>query len=183
MWISRFHCQLPQKVLARAIFDPLPYDETPVMSYWNSIPHLPPCLFYDWRDSWDGRRCFGVTVVWFPPPEIARQCIYFMLETWCERPLDTAALFFVPHKVPAFWWGLSKYIVELPSIYPHLTPLRLPSILPIPVTVSLIPCHKRVLPDLLNRLERSSPPTNLTWHRQQAEHVRGLLPVPIPKSL
>ena len=181
IWMSPLHEQLPQHIITRSIFDPLPYDPQLVHDYWSTIPGLPPWTFYAWDQQWDARLCFGRTTVWFPPPELARQCIYFLLETWCERPLDTAAIFFVPRTVPAFWWGLSKYIIELPTLYPHLTPLRKPSILPIPVTVLLIPCHQRVLPNLSNRLERTTDPANVKWHREQAAYMHGLQPIHIPE--
>jgi hypothetical protein len=59
-----------------------------------------------------------------------------MRAAWPE--LTTSSLFFVPRTVPAFWWGLSRHLVELPSIYPHLTPLRYQPRLPIPIVVLYI---------------------------------------------
>jgi hypothetical protein len=57
------------------------------------------------------------------------------METWPECPLTSSSLFFVPRTVPTFWWGLSRHLVKLPTIYPHLTPLRYPQRLPIPIVV------------------------------------------------
>ena len=85
--------------------------------------------------------CFDRLSIWFPLPKLAGQVLVFMLETWAERPLTTSALFFIPLAVPACWWGLSRYLIELPTIYPHVTPLRFPPKVPIPVCVLYLPPH------------------------------------------
>jgi hypothetical protein len=89
---------------------------------------------------------FDWLLVWFPPPEVARQIISFVLETWVKKPVTTSALFFIPQTVPAFWRGLSRHLVELDTIFPHLVTLRLPPLLPIPIIVLYLPAHQHSLP-------------------------------------
>ena len=122
---------------------------------------------------------FDTLNVWFPPPEVARQAITFMLNTWVERPLTTSALFFVPRVIPAFWHGLCRHIQELPLIHPLRDdcPLACPPRLPIPVVVLYLPPHVRVLPPSRPpRMEPSAQTRVVRWHQEQAEHVRGLPP-------
>jgi hypothetical protein len=98
-----------------------------------------------------------------------------MLESWSEGPLTTSSLFFVPRTVPAFWWGISRHLVELPSLYTHLTPLRYQPRLPLPIGVLYLPPHEHSLPTE-DRLARPPLAANAFWHRQQAALMRGLLP-------
>jgi hypothetical protein len=132
----------------------------------------------DWNVIWDAIICFDRLSVWFPPPEIARQVLIFMLETWAKRPMTLSSLFFIHRVVPAFWSGLSRHLVELPTIYPHLTPLRYQPLLPIPIVVLYFPPHQRSLATK-DRLARPADPAHAFWHRQQAAFLRGLPPKPI----
>ena len=129
-----------------------------------------------WDGPWDAGTIIDRCTVWFPPPEMARQCISLALEAYIERPLTTSALFVVPRVVQAFWWGLSKCLHELPTIFPHKTPLRIPPRVPIPVIVLYLPPHERVLPPLSNRLERIPRSRAERWHLDQAAFVRRLPP-------
>jgi hypothetical protein len=168
--------------LTQAVFDPLPFDPYLVQEYVNLLPaiHHPDraWLHCDWAQPWQPTSLFDKLLVWCPPPELAHQVISFVLETWVEKPLTTFALFFVPRTVPAFWRGLSRHILELPTIFPHKTPLRLPPLLPIPILVLYLHPHQRSLPTH-DRLARTTPPAKAKWHRQQAALLRGLPPQPI----
>jgi hypothetical protein len=132
----------------------------------------------DWTMPWHACSCFDICTAWFPPPELARQVIIFALETWSERPLTTSFIFFVPWVVPAFWYGLSRHVHEIGTIYPHQTPLPYPPTVPIPVIVLYICTHERSLPTK-DRLARVALPANARWHQRQAASVRGLPPRPI----
>jgi hypothetical protein len=161
--------------LTWAVFEPLYFDPCLVDSYTRTYHLAPQYIYCDWNSIWDASKCFDRLCVWFPPPEIARQVLIFMLETWAERPLTTRSLFFIPRTVPTFWWGLSRHLVELPTIYPHLTPLRYPPLLPIPIVVLYLPPHERSL-STKDRLAWPAVPANAFWHRQQAAMLRGLSP-------
>ena len=134
----------------------------------------------DWNDSWLDIPVMGTFTVWFPPPELARQVISYVLYRAVESPLDTAALFFIPRVLPAFWQNLSKYVIELPTLYPHRSDLRFPPVLPIPILVLYLPPHVR-RPPTRDRLDRPPPPYRARWHKQQAEELYGLPPATVSR--
>jgi hypothetical protein len=136
----------------------------------------------NWQRTWDAHRVFDRLTVWFPPPELARQVLTFVLECWAEKPLTTSGLFFIPRTVPAFWRGLSRHLIKLPTLLPHEVSLPFPPILPIPVIVLYLPPHQRSL-STKDRLARVATPPNTRWHREQAALLRGLPPVPVDGSL
>ena len=131
-----------------------------------------------WNDPWDAKAHFGTLTFWFPPPEIARQGLNFFMNTWVEQPLVTSGLFIVPRVVPAFWHGLSRYIVELPTIRPEdpWLPLYQPPVLPIPIVLLYIAPHTRTVPTLADtsRLGTPADAATIRWHQDQAENMRGL---------
>jgi hypothetical protein len=181
IWMSSFQRRTDPSVLTAAIFEPLPFDPG-LVDHYLARTHLlglaPPATRWEYRDwalPWDARSCFDICTAWFPPPEIARQVITFALETWSERPLTTSFIFLVPRVVPAFWWGLSRHVKELGTIYPHKTPLPRPPTVPIPVIVLYVCPHTRTLPTK-DRLARVALPANAEWHKREAASVRGLPP-------
>jgi hypothetical protein len=178
IWMSALQGLQDSDRLTQAIFEPLCFDKQLVDSCVGSYRLASECVHCDWNSVWDARVCFDRLSVWFPPPEIARQVLIFMLETWAERPMTSSSLFFIPRTVPAFWSGLSRHLVELPTIYPHLTPLRYQPLLPIPIVALCLPPHQRSL-STKDRLARPAVPANAFWHRQQAALLRGLPPKPI----
>jgi hypothetical protein len=102
----------------------------------QGLRHLAtPWAYRHWESTWDAVNCFDRCTVWFLPPKLARQVISFILDAWVEKPLTTSTLIFVPCVLLAFWWGLCRHIKELDTIYPHLTPLHLQRIVPLPVNV------------------------------------------------
>ena len=123
IWMSALQGLEDSGRLTQAVFEPLSFDPLLVASYVTTYHLSPQYVYCDWNTTWDARICFDRLSVWFPPPELARQVLIFMLETWAEKPLTSSSLFFIPRTVPAFWGGLSRHLIELPTIYPHLTPL------------------------------------------------------------
>jgi hypothetical protein len=147
-----------------------------VDSYMQNCNLHGPYVYCDWNSVWNACKCFEHLSVWFPPPELAQQVIIFMLETSSERPLTSSSLFFIPQTVPSLWWGLLRHLIKLPTIYPHLTPLRHQSpLLPIPVVVLYLPPHLCAL-STKDRLARPAVSANALWHSQQAALLRGLAP-------
>ena len=175
IWMSSLQDLQDSDRITQAIFEPLCFDRTLVDTYVANYNLSRSYVHCKWNSVWNARACFDTMSVWFPPPEIARQVIIFMLETWAERPLTSSSLFFIPRTVPAFWWGLSRHIVELETIYPHLTPLRYQPLLPIPIVVLYLPPHTRAL-STKDRLARTPVPANAFWHREQAALLRRLPP-------
>jgi hypothetical protein len=181
IWASPFHGLTDSLVLTRAVFEPLTFDSALVDRYIRDY-HLPSVWRYqEWNQVWRANDLFDRFSVWFPPPELARQTLTFTLETWCERPLTTAALFFIPRTVPAFWWGLSRHLSELATVYPHVTALFCPPLLPIPIIVLYLAPYRRSL-STNNRLERTPLPPNAFWHWEQRALLRGLPPGVLPDS-
>jgi hypothetical protein len=167
IWMSALQGLADSGLLAQ----PLHFDRLLAESSVNSCHLARWHVCCDWNTPWDARVCFDRLSVWFPPPELARQVLIFMLETWAEKPLTSSSLFFIPRAVPAFWWGLSRHLIELPTVCPHLTPLQCPSMIPVPIVVLHLPPHQRPL-CTEDGLACSAVPANAFWHRQQAALLR-----------
>jgi hypothetical protein len=121
----------------------------------------------NWKAPWDAWACFDRLSVWFP--ELARQVLIFMLETLAGRTITSSSLFFIPCPVPAFWWGLSRHLIELPTVHPHLTPLQHPPMLPIPIIVLCLPPHQRSH-STKDRLACSATPTPMPFGTGNKRH-------------
>ena len=169
------HSLLDADRLTQAIFDPLPYNPGLV---WEHFPHLShwqqPWHHVSWNQPWRASMCLDLTAVWFPPPELARQLLTFILNSWVERPYTTSAILFVPRVLEAMWRNLSRFVQEITVIYPHKTPLPRPPLLPIPIVVLCIFPHQRLL-NSNSRLDKPSRPAP-AWHKAEAALMRGLPP-------
>lgn len=174
VWMSPLHHMVDQQAYTRAVFDPLPYCPILVQQYVAQFCNNEKWSHQPWKATWDATQCLNRLTVWFPPPELARQVLTFMLETWVERPLTTSALFFIPRILLSFWRGLSQHLIELDCIKPHVTPLTRPPILPITVIVLLLPRH--IWQYSTDRVDQPPASQLARWHREQATHMRGLLP-------
>jgi hypothetical protein len=175
VWVSAFHGLTDNLLLTKAVFEPVLFDAALVDRYIR-IYDLPQTWHYqEWNQVWNEEDLFNQFLVWFPPPKIARQTLTFTLETWVEKKLTTAALFFIPPMVPAFWWGLSRHLVQLTTVYPTETPLVHHPLLPIPIIVLYLGPHHCSLLDK-DRLEQTPDPSNAFWHREQKALLRGLPP-------
>ena len=186
LWINPWHGGIPREDLLTGIFAPHPVDPPMMWSYitehipamhagkgWPPPPEVRGDPLRQWDHPphlWDAR---GTFTVWFPPPECARHVLSLLLEAYAEEPLQTSALLFIPRIVPAAWRGLSKALVELPSVYPHLVDLACPPLLPIPVTVIYLPPHHRTVGPS-PRLDIPPPSAREKWHRAQAAEMRGM---------
>jgi hypothetical protein len=174
VWMSRFHRLPNQLELTASVFNPLTFDADVVNScLWRHYLSHISWRYQPWHQPWDTQQHLHRCTVWMPPPELARQAIYFALETWVEAPATTSALFFIPRTLAGSWRGLSRYIFELEILDP--TSLPNPPALPIPIVVLYLPPHTPVLCSP-PRLDASPLPANARWHRQQAAFMRGLPP-------
>lgn len=186
VWITPLQDTIPREVLMPAIFSPLAFHPHLVQEYLDD--HLP--VYFQGNDRplpldyprWHGRRwdapwipeeCFHRLTVWFPPPEVARGVITFVLNCRVEFPLSTSALFFVPRILPSAWRGLNRALVELPPVLPRTADLSPPPVLPIPITVLYLPPHCRRQPTR-NKLDAAPAPWRARWHQQQANEMRRL---------
>jgi hypothetical protein len=153
------------------VFEPLRADQQLVDYYVTqyALPGTPE--IHDWARP-RGEHLLGKLSVWFPPPELARQCLIGVLESWIERPWTTSALFFIPRTLARCWTGLSKHIKLLDTLQPHLTPLTHPPLLPIPVLVLYLPPHTPVPPP--RWMEHAPKPQGFRWHEREAARMRSL---------
>ena len=174
IWASELHPYADQKQLTASVFAPCGPDGAMVDRVisehklsWTSWAMI------HWDRKFDPTLWLHTQTVWFPPPEIARHCLCAFMEAWVESPLDTAALFFVPRVLPAFWHNLSKNITEICNI--QADELSSPPMLPIPVIVLYIAPHTRCLPPPRDDVDSYQPP-GYRAHKREAEEVRGLPP-------
>ena len=141
IWLSNYQSHsLSQQDIMRSIFDPAPYNPNIISNILES-QHIITWRPYHWHAIYLLSDINNITSVWHPPPEIARQTISRVLEWWCEQPGSISALFIVPRTVPGFWFGLSKYVHEICTIFPHQSQLPNHPLLPIPIVCLFLSCH------------------------------------------
>jgi hypothetical protein len=175
IWVSALHPRPTQRQLLSEIFGPVPH--SPQLQEWalneTGLPATTHCHYRSWSAPWIAEDVFDRLTIWYPPPEVGAQLLYFLFQCHAERPLTTAALIILPRVLQKKWSRPSRHLVEV-GIYPRQMVLFAHrSLLTIPVVVLLIPFHVRHLPD--PRLD--APPTTALrqYHRQQAALVRGAL--------
>ena len=78
----------------------------------------------------------------------------------------------IPRVFQRDWGRVSKHVVELQT-YPAATVPEYGTTTDIPCVLLHLPCYVRSLPPI-RRLDTPSGPPGAEWHREQAEHVRGL---------
>ena len=173
VWMSPYHDLRDQTQLLSGLFAPLPYDPSLIEEVLHLLPSTgkpSPGVQWEhrnWAFEWDAATVLDRFTVWFPPPELARQVLVYLLEAYCERPLTTSALLFIPRIRQDTWQGLSRHICEVCTILPHVTPLRRPPLVPIPVVVLYLPPHVRALPS--SRRMDSVRPSH--WERRHLDEA------------
>ena len=179
IWLSQLHPHVSQRDITRAVFDPLVPD-------WNLAVHYATLLgadsdmrLHEWTCPW-GKGLFDHLSVWFPPPELCRQCLIGILEAWVERPRTTSALIFVPRTLSRCWLGLSRHLQLVDTFSPSDVTLVSPPLLPIPILVLYLAPHTPVLP-ARRRMDSAPKPAGFRWHDREATRMRGLPPGNPPK--
>jgi hypothetical protein len=175
VWISALHPRPEQHSILCEIFSPVPYN--PDLHQWAmNKAGIPPdviCHHRRWDLPWEARDNFDRLTIWYPPPEIAAQLLYFLLQCHVERRLTTSALIVLPRVMQKRWSRPSRHVIEIGTYQREMVPFAQRSLLTIPIVLLLIPYHVRTYPDI--RLD-SAPATALRiQHRQQAALVRGVL--------
>jgi hypothetical protein len=111
IWISPLQGLMDPRRITQAVFDPLPFDACLAQYYVDEFPamhHMDRVWKYcKWNCMWDAKLVFDRLTVWFAPPELARQVLTFVLESWAERPLTTSGLFFIPGLLARHFLALS----------------------------------------------------------------------------
>jgi hypothetical protein len=158
------------------VFEALP--ATPATLAWfdqvsRAFRHYHRWEYLEARATWSFHHVSGRASVWFPAPEWAHQIMEAVVNAWEENPWHTEAFFVVPRVFQTNWGRVSKHIHEL-EIFPATAIPDYGEITDIPCVLLHLPCYVRSLPSSNRRLEQPSRPQGEQWHREQAEHVRGL---------
>ncbi len=174
VWIPSLHARPEKHSILCEIFSPVPYE--PDLQQWAmNAAGIPPgviCHHRRWDLPWEVQM-FDRLTIWYPPPEIAAQLLYFLLQCHVERRLTTSALIVLPRVMQKRWSRPSRHVIEIRTYQREMVPFAQRSLLTIPIVLLLIPYHVRTYPDI--RLD-SAPATALRiQHRQQAALVRGVL--------
>jgi hypothetical protein len=122
--------------------------------------------------SWTFQDITRQSSLWFPAPEWAHQLLNAVVNVWVERPWDTEAFFIIPRVFQRDWGRVSKHIIEL-GLHPAADIPDYGALTDIPCLILHLPCYVRSLPPP----RWMEPPTRSQreeWHREQAEHLRGL---------
>ena len=172
VWLSSLHPERNQLEITQAVFAPIGPDWNLALEYASALGNVLPMRHHDWHQP-TGASLFDHLSVWFPPPELARQCLIGILESWVERPHSTGALLFIPRTLARCWLGLSRHIRLVDTIFPAERPLRFPPLLPIPILVLYLAPHIPSLPSH-SRLDPSPKPKGFRWHDHEASLVRGM---------
>jgi hypothetical protein len=136
--------------------------------YWEH-----PCHYRSWNCLWNPEECFDRLTLWCPPPKLAPQSVYFLLQCYVERPATTSMLVVLPRTLQRKWTKASCHVVEIGVYQRGTVPFVNQSFLTIPIILLLLPFHVRTLP--ADRLDQVAPTPLRLFHRQQATLVRGLL--------
>jgi hypothetical protein len=150
IWVSALHPRPSQERLLSEIFSPV--SSSPQLEEWalNKAGFPPGTLYHhggQWDHPWEAERVFNRLTVWFPPPEIGPQLLYFLLQCYVERPLTTAAVVILPRVLQRKWSRPCRHVIEVGSYQRNMVPFAYRSLLTIPVVILLIPYHVRCLPD------------------------------------
>jgi hypothetical protein len=174
VWGSILHDRSSQQLILGSIFAPVPY--APVLKQWiRSQVRCPPTAsieYRDWAQSWDARRVLNCTTVWTPPPEMAARLIFFLLLTYTEKPLTTAAFILIPHVLKKRWSRMSQFITEIGEYTRAEILMICHSPLTIPICLLHIPPHQRVVPD--PRMDSPTVSALRLFHRKFETTMRGL---------
>jgi hypothetical protein len=173
VWGSPLHDRPSQLTILSEIFSPVPF--SPDVQQWalNQVG-LPfhPCRYMAWSEVWDPSLVFDRLTVWTPPPEVASQLLYFLLQCHVEKPLTTAMIVILPRVLQRRWSRASRHVREIGVYQRHEVPFVFHSYLTIPVVILFIPFHVPMLPE--PRLDPAPPTASQRLHRQHATLMRGV---------
>jgi hypothetical protein len=178
VWSSALHQRHDRLAILTEIFAPVPYTAA-VLAWDKNQAGLAPatvCHHLPWDLDWQPADILNRLTLWTPPPEIAAQLLFFLLQLYVEQPLSTSMLILAPRILQRRWMRLSRFILKI-GVYPRvLIPAMHRLILTIPVVLLYIPPHVRHLGP--PRLDAAPTTSNRYLHRQHAAFVRGLPAAP-----
>jgi hypothetical protein len=110
IWVTPFQAISDQRQLTATVFARLTPDCNLIESYIIQYSLCSTYTVQHWNTLWVSSDLLDRFSVWFPPPELARQAITFLLSAWVQRPTSTSALFFIPLVILGCWFGLCHHI-------------------------------------------------------------------------
>jgi hypothetical protein len=120
IWISSLHPRPTQERLLAEIFSLIV--ACPDVHQWamNEAGFDPNtiCCHRDWNQQWDATTVMDRLTIWYLPPEIGAQLLYFLLQCHVERPLTTAALILIPRVIQKKWSRLSHSLGPINAMKP-----------------------------------------------------------------
>jgi hypothetical protein len=97
IWNSQLHWRPDHRALLAEIFAPVPF--TPDVGQWavnkTAFPPGTPWEHRCWDLEWRAKDIFDRLTVWAPPPEVAPQLIYDLLQMHVKMPLSTAMIMII----------------------------------------------------------------------------------------
>lgn len=96
IWFSPLHHGLSQQDITASVFAPMEYDSLVVNQVVQTFDLPTQWRYQPWDGPWNSQDIMSQFTVWFPPPEITRQLLIFILEAWVEQPLTTWCLIVIP---------------------------------------------------------------------------------------
>jgi hypothetical protein len=81
------------------------------------IPPVTSCHYQRWDLDWRPANSFNRLTFWMPPPEIAAQLLFSLLQLYVEKPLTNTMLILIPRILQRCWTRLSRFILEV-GVYP-----------------------------------------------------------------
>jgi hypothetical protein len=173
LWMAETSFDRPGRAFTKSVFDPvLAHHELPLwVQQQCGAPELP--VLQDWTTKWAASTVLHTFGLWLPPPTLAQQLLYFLLELWIETPLSTSFALLVPRVMQREWQFLSRYVQRVGEYKLEMVPCgRSTDTLPIPLVLLYVSTHTRSLKP--NRPKKSAIPASQKRHRQQADEMRGM---------
>jgi hypothetical protein len=145
IWSTPLHQRPDRHILLAEIFAPISFT-TDVGDWAVHKAGIETNILWErrsWELEWRAEDILDRLTVWAPPPEVAPQLIYDMLQLYVEKPRSTAMIFLILRVLQRRWSRLSRCVHEV-GVYPRsLVPIVHNSYLTIPIVVLLIPFHVR----------------------------------------
>ena len=182
VWISRLHAHIDPQQITMDVFAGL--RNAPSLLPWVrerlGLPREARLVRRSHSSYPTASQVLHQHTVWCPPPETARQLVCSLLLLWTESPWTTSFSLVVPRILIKQWSRVSRATEVLGPFLNSTLPPDVRHPLRVPVMIIHIATYVRCLPTLSprSRLDTSALPSDVEWHREQAELLRGVLPEP-----
>ena len=115
--------------------------------------------------------------IWAPPPEIAEQLIFSLLQCWTERPLSTCFALLIPRVLQKHRHRVSRHVLNMGAFDHDVIPAHWTNqLLKIPACLLYVPSHMRSL--TASTMDMTPLSSEQRSHQQQATLMRGVPTAP-----